>query len=160
MDAAVEHICEECGGDVSYYFAPDEEHIDAICAICALQETCSGQCGISEEMAHSLDPRAVARLLQVFDMLAHIFDAVEVASEMDVIGSMPSTGLDVDLSEHHLSSEVLGRLEVSAAEFGGTARALVRTLIPVFQDFPRESAYVIGHHPVGPVVQEIVAREM
>lgn len=161
MDATTEHVCEECGADVSYYFTPDEsvEYLDALlCSICAVQADCQGSCGVTDEQARSLNGRTLARCFAVLDMLGTCTDSVEIMHEIAQVGAAPETGLDVDLSEHHLTTGALDRVESTAQELGSLIRCLTKTLLPAIDEWPNELSYALLHHPCGPLVRTLFTR--
>lgn len=151
------HECPECGYDMTFFEA---EHVfdDMLCPVCLVQESCSGECAISDEAVNRLDRRVVGRLLSVCDMISAFAATVDICCEVTEAGMRPLSGLDVDLSEHHLSSGIIDRVDSVSMECYGTIKALARTIPEVVARHPSESRFVFSHHPASDLVQESMGR--
>ena len=136
------------------WYPQEEADPDAICAVCMIEGACAGACDITTDDLVLMDHRLLTRVWMVLEMIAGITDSMDVTSEIYEAGKQPLSGLDVDISEHHLTTGTLDTLLVASQELMATLRRLAASLAETNAAHPVETSYAINHHPAGEVVRE------
>lgn len=160
MSNDVDGTCGTCGCDMSFFQHQEYGQINAVCPLCYLIAMAEDEDGgdTIEEIpdVSALDRRVVGRIISVCDMISAFDESVDLCQELIIAGRVPETGLDVELSEHHLSSAVIDRVETVSHETISVMRALARTLIPCVSHHPDDAEFVLRFHPSGDLVTELL----
>lgn len=158
-DSVTQQHCSECGRNITFMYGEGESaDADAICVVCMIEGACRGDCETTADQVMLMDHRLLSRVWLVLEMVEGIVDSLDVTSDIYECGRQPLSGLDVDLSEHHLTSGTLDTLLISGQELTATLRRLVMSLVPTRETHPTETWYAVNHHPAGELVIEEWAR--
>lgn len=155
LDSTARHLCTECGRSINYAFGEGETPPpDVMCVLCMIQSFCKGECGIPLDDMLLMDIRLLTRVWMVLEMIHGLVESMDVTSEVYEAGCQPTSGLDVDLSEHHLSTGTLETLKTAGAELMTVFRRLASSLAVTREQHPTEVWFAINHHPAGSIVVE------
>ena len=154
-DSSIKHVCIDCGRNVSYSFG-NESAIppDPVCVLCMIQSFCKGECGAHGDEVLLFDIRVMTRVWMVLEMIHGLADSLDVTSEMFDAGKAPQSGLERDLSEHHLGTSVLDVLYTASQEMMTAFRRLTASLAETRDMHPGETWFALNHHPANKLVVE------
>lgn len=155
IESDLQHLCVDCGRNVTYSFSEEEPApVDPVCVLCMIQSFCKGDCGAHVDDVAMYDIRVMTRVWMVLEMVHGLADSLDVTSEMYDAGKRPLSGLERDLSEHHLGTAMIDVLHTASQEMLAAFRRLAASLADTRDKHPGETWFALNHHPAHQLIVE------